>query len=300
MTQFHSDDYIDFLKLVTPDNRDSYHSEQTKFNIGGDSPIFDGLFEFCGISAGGSMEGAARLNRGKCDIAVNWAGGLHHAKKGESSGFCYVNGNSISTIPENYWINNQLDIVLAILELLRFHKRVLYIDIDVHHGDGVEEAFYTTDRVMTVSFHRFGEFFPGTGELRDTGVGQGKNYAVNFPLKDGIDNESYKAIFEPVIDKIMSHYRPDAVVLQCGADSLSGDRIGSFNLSMKGHANCVKFVKGFNLPTLVLGGGGYTMHNVARTWAYETGVLLDQPMDPVLPYDEYYQVCNPPTSQHID
>lgn len=95
------------------------------------------------------IEGAARLNRGLCDIAINWAGGLHHAKKSEASGFCYVN-----------------DIVLGILELLRYYARVLYIDIDVHHGDGVEEAFYTTDRVMTVSFHKYGEFFPGTGELK--------------------------------------------------------------------------------------------------------------------------------------
>lgn len=93
MTQFHADEYIEFLKIVTPDNMNNYINEQNKFNIGGDSPIFDGLFEFCGISAGGSMEGAARLNRGKCDIAVNWAGGLHHAKKGEGSGFCYVNGD---------------------------------------------------------------------------------------------------------------------------------------------------------------------------------------------------------------
>ena len=83
------------------------------------------------------------------DIAINWAGGLHHAKKSEASGFCYVN-----------------DIVLAILELLKYHQRVLYIDIDIHHGDGVEEAFYTTDRVMTVSFHKYGEYFPGTGDLR--------------------------------------------------------------------------------------------------------------------------------------
>lgn len=185
------------------------------------------------------------------------------------------------------------DIVLAILELLRFHQRVLYIDIDVHHGDGVEEAFYTTDRVMSVSFHRFGEFFPGTGELRDIGVGQGKHYSVNFPLRDGIDDVSYKGIFEAVIQKVMEYYRPGAVVLQCGADSLSGDRLGSFNLSMNGHANCVKFVKSFNLPTLVLGGGGYTMNNVARTWAFETGVLLDEPMDPILPYNEYYEVRGP-------
>jgi histone deacetylase 1/2 len=92
MTQFHTDDYIDFLQKVTPDNMDSYMREQGKYNVGDDCPVFDGLFEFCGISAGGSMEGAARLNRQKCDIAVNWAGGLHHAKKCEASGFCYVNG----------------------------------------------------------------------------------------------------------------------------------------------------------------------------------------------------------------
>lgn len=81
------------------------------------------------------------------EICINWGGGLHHAKKSEASGFCYVN-----------------DIVLGILELLKYHQRVLYIDIDVHHGDGVEEAFYTTDRVMTVSFHKYGEYFPGTGK----------------------------------------------------------------------------------------------------------------------------------------
>ncbi|CZT06620.1 probable histone deacetylase RpdA [Rhynchosporium agropyri] len=276
MTQFHTDEYIDFLQKVTPDNMDTYSKEQGKYNVGDDCPVFDGLFEFCGISAGGSMEGAARLNRGKCDIAINWAGGLHHAKKSEASGFCYVN-----------------DIVLGIIELLRFKKRVLYIDIDVHHGDGVEEAFYTTDRVMTVSFHKYGEYFPGTGELRDIGVGQGKNYAVNFPLRDGIDDITYKSIFEPVIKAVMDYYQPEAVVLQCGGDSLSGDRLGCFNLSMRGHANCVKFVKSFNLPTLVLGGGGYTMRNVARTWAYETGILVGEELDSTLPYNEYYEYYGP-------
>ncbi|KAI1479342.1 hypothetical protein F4774DRAFT_382688 [Daldinia eschscholtzii] len=282
MTQFHTDEYIDFLQRVTPENMDNFQREQGKYNVGDDCPVFDGLFEFCGISAGGSMEGAARLNRQKCDIAVNWAGGLHHAKKSEASGFCYVN-----------------DIVLGILELLRFNKRVLYVDIDVHHGDGVEEAFYTTDRVMTVSFHKYGEYFPGTGELRDIGIGQGRYYATNFPLRDGIDDASYKSIFEPVISAVMEYYNPDAVVLQCGGDSLSGDRLGCFNLSMDGHANCVKFVKSFNRPTLVLGGGGYTMRNVARTWAFETGLLVDAHMDRTLPFNEYYDYYGPDYSLDV-
>jgi len=123
--------------------------------------------------------------------------------------------------------------VLAILELLKLHKRVLYIDIDIHHGDGVEEAFYTTDRVP---------FFPGTGDLTDTGAHAAKGYAVNCPLRDGMDDASYEAIFKPVVGEIMKVYQPGAIVLQCGADSLSGDRLGCFNLSLHGHAECVKFV----------------------------------------------------------
>ncbi|KAH7092639.1 hypothetical protein FB567DRAFT_558031 [Paraphoma chrysanthemicola] len=276
MTQFHTDEYIEFLHKVTPDNMDSFTKEQSKYNVGDDCPVFDGLFEFCGISAGGTMEGAARLNRGKCDVAVNWAGGLHHAKKSEASGFCYVN-----------------DIVLGIIELLRYKQRVLYIDIDVHHGDGVEEAFYTTDRVMTVSFHKYGEYFPGTGELRDIGVGSGKNYSVNFPLRDGITDETYRNIFEPVIEAVMTYYGPEAIVLQCGGDSLSGDRLGCFNLSMDGHANCVRYVKSFGVPVIILGGGGYTMRNVARTWAYETGQLVDEKMSKQLPYNDYYEYFAP-------
>lgn len=189
-----------------------------------------------------------------------------------------------------YWTT---DIVLGIIELLRYKQRVLYIDIDVHHGDGVEEAFYTTDRVMTVSFHKYGEYFPGTGELRDIGVGNGKHYSVNFPLRDGITDETYKDIFEPVIEAVMTYYGPEAIVLQCGGDSLSGDRLGCFNLSMNGHANCVRYVKTFGVPVIVLGGGGYTMRNVARTWAYETGNLVNQDMAKQLPFNDYYEYFAP-------
>ncbi|GBO36498.1 Histone deacetylase 3, partial [Araneus ventricosus] len=147
MSRFHSDEYIDFLQRVTPHNIQSFNKSLSHFNVGDDCPVFDGLFDFCSMYTGASLEGATRLNNQCCDIAINWSGGLHHAKKFEASGFCYVN-----------------DIVIAILELLKFHPRVLYIDIDIHHGDGVQEAFYLTDRVMTVSFHKYGNyFFPGTG-----------------------------------------------------------------------------------------------------------------------------------------
>uniref|UniRef100_A0A8C1EPE9 Histone deacetylase 1 n=1 Tax=Cyprinus carpio carpio TaxID=630221 RepID=A0A8C1EPE9_CYPCA len=251
-------------------------------NVGEDCPVFDGLFEFCQLSTGGSVAGAVKLNKQQTDIAINWAGGLHHAKKSEASGFCYVN-----------------DIVLAILELLKYHQRVLYIDIDIHHGDGVEEAFYTTDRVMTVSFHKYGEYFPGTGDLRDIGAGKGKYYAVNYPLRDGIDDESYEAIFKPIMAKVMEMYQPSAVVLQCGADSLSGDRLGCFNLTIKGHAKCVEYIKSFNLPLLMLGGGGYTIRNVARCWTYETAVALDSTIPNELPYNDYFEYFGPDFKLHI-
>jgi len=177
---------------------------------------------------------------------------------------------------------------------------VLYVDIDIHHGDGVEEAFYTTNRVMTVSLHKYGNFFPGTGDQKDVGYGEGKYYSVNFPLQDGIDDETYESIFKPLIEKIMAWYRPNAVVIQCGADSLAGDRLGCFNLTLKGHAACVQYVKSFNLPTLVLGGGGYTIKNVARCWSYETSVLLDEEIIDRLPYNDYLEYYGPDYRLHIE
>ncbi|GER56788.1 histone deacetylase [Striga asiatica] len=282
---FHSPDYVDFLASVTPETlNDEPHARHLKrFNVGADCPVFDGLFGFCQASAGGSIGAAVKLNRQDADIAINWAGGLHHAKKGEASGFCYVN-----------------DIVLGILELLKVHRRVLYIDIDVHHGDGVEEAFYTTNRVMTVSFHKFGDFFPGTGHIKDIGVAQGKYYSLNVPLSDGLSDSNFRGLFRPIIQKVMEVYQPEAVVLQCGADSLAGDRLGCFNLSVKGHAECLRFLRSFNVPLMVLGGGGYTLRNVARCWCYETAVAVDVEPDNKLPYTEYFEYFGPDYTMHIE
>jgi len=231
------------------------------------------------------MDGAVLLNNGQADIAINWSGGLHHAKKSEASGFCYIN-----------------DIVLAILELLKVHARVLYVDIDVHHGDGVEEAFYTTDRVMTFSLHKYGDFFPGTGHIGDVGAKDGTGFSVNAPLNSGITDETYfQDLFKPVLEKIMQVFQPGAIVLQCGADSLTGDRLGCFNLTPRGHAECVKYVQSFNVPTLVLGGGGYTIRNVARCWAYETSVLLGKENDISndIPFNDYYEYYAPDYELHL-
>jgi histone deacetylase 1/2 len=177
----------------------------------------------------------------------------------------------------------------------------LHSDIDIHHGDGVEEAFYTTDRVMTFSLHKYGDFFPGTGHISDTGAKDGVGFSVNAPLNNGIDDENYvENLFKPVLSKIMEVFRPGAIVLQCGADSLACDRLGCFNLTLKGHAGCVRYVKSFGVPTLVLGGGGYTIRNVARCWAYETAVLLDREDIPnEIPYNDYYEYYAPDYNLHL-
>ncbi|KAL3320638.1 Histone deacetylase 3 [Cichlidogyrus casuarinus] len=287
MTTFHSQEYIEFLRDVTPNNLNTFPKDKVAlYNIGEDCPVFDGLYQFCSISAGASLQGAKFLNNNITDIAINWSGGLHHAKKFEASGFCYVN-----------------DIVIAILELLKYHPRVLYVDIDVHHGDGVQEAFYFTDRVMTVSFHRYGNFFfPGTGDMYEWGLENGLYYSINVPLKEGIDDEMYDSIFRSVISDVIEFYRPTAIVLQCGADSLGCDRLGVFNLSIDGHGACVSFMKKFGIPLLVLGGGGYTIRNVARCWAYETAVLLDleKSISNELPYSDYLDFFHPQYVLHPD
>ncbi|TYJ53533.1 hypothetical protein B9479_005802 [Cryptococcus floricola] len=282
LLDFHEADYVEFLKRVTPKNAQNLTKDWTKFNVGDDCPIFHDLFSFCKQYAGGSLAAARKLSSGSADIAINWSGGLHHAKKGEASGFCYVN-----------------DIVLGILELLRVHPRVLYIDIDIHHGDGVQEAFYLSNRVLTVSFHKYAaDFFPNTGNLSEIGSDLGKYFCLNVPLQDGIDDESYISLFKAVMEPTITIFSPSAIVLQCGADSLGCDRLGTFNLSIAAHGECVRFIKSFGLPLLTLGGGGYRQSSVSRCWTYETGVLAGVQLSNDLPPSNYYEFFGPDYNLH--
>ncbi|ROW18311.1 hypothetical protein VPNG_00348 [Cytospora leucostoma] len=278
LNSFHSADYLEFLATVTPEPipRDIENpGTELKYNLGGsDCPLFEGLYNYCSMSAGSSIDAARKICAGQSDIAIAWGGGLHHAKKTEASGFCYIN-----------------DIVIAILQLLRCFPRVLYIDIDVHHGDGVEEAFLSTDRVMTVSFHKYdpASFFPGTGGLTDNGPqsehNPGAHHALNVPLQDGVTDDQYGALFRHVIGEVIDKFQPSAIALQCGADSLAGDRLGKFNLQVQGHGQCVEFCKSKNIPMILFGGGGYTPRNVARAWTHETSIAIDaaSKIDPTLP-----------------
>ncbi|KAF7700679.1 Histone deacetylase 1 [Cucumispora dikerogammari] len=187
-------------------------------------------------------------------LLINYSGGLHHGRKNNFEGFCYVN-----------------DVIHLINLLLSSHTRVLYVDIDIHHGDGVEEAFRYNSNVHTFSTHRYGDFFPYTGSLVSN-----TSSTTNVPLLRGVSDTHYLYVFEPILKNILDSFDPSICVIQCGGDSLAEDLLGDFNLTMKGHRRIIwKVLDEFynrnpDGKCILLGGGGYTPKNVARTWAYET------------------------------
>lgn len=289
LAEFHTPEYLEFLAQIAPNNmKDFLEATQLQFGIGDDCPVFDGLYNYCSLYTGSTLSAvrtlmasnAPGMHAGRvssrapaaADIAINWSGGLHHALKSRASGFCYVN-----------------DIVLAIQALLTQHPRVLYVDIDVHHGDGVEHAFASSDRVLTLSLHKYDplEFFPGTGGPNATGPenphNPGAKHSLNLPLKDGIEDEQYRRLFDSCVTEAVHVFDPTAIVLQCGGDSLGGDRLGKFNLNIEAHGACVELCRSFNLPLLLLGGGGYTARNVARLWTHETALATDCVLNNELP-----------------
>ncbi len=245
--EFHGPEYVQSLK------RGSRGDTQWDFAHGlgpGDNPVFPGLWEWSLLSTGATLQGARRISEGKARVVFNIAGGLHHAAANRASGFCYVN-----------------DPVLATLHFVNRGKRVLYVDIDAHHGDGVQWAFYEDPRVLTVSFHQDGRtLFPGTGGLDETGRGEGTHYAVNVPMLPGTDDEVFWRGFESVMPRLMETFRPDVVVAQLGVDSLLDDPLAALELTTNGFVRAVSFLTQAAPALLALGGGGYTPGNVARAW----------------------------------
>ncbi|XP_050529321.1 histone deacetylase 8-like [Daktulosphaira vitifoliae] len=259
LIQFHSSSYINYFKQLN-DHEYSLIETENEYGIGYDCPVLENIWKFVTFIAGASVTAAKLLTTMKYNYAINWCGGWHHAQRDSAEGFCYVN-----------------DIVLAIETLRNYFGRVLYIDLDVHHGNGVEYAYMTTDRVLTLSFHQFEPgFYPTSGSLNDIGIDKGKFYSVNVPLKEGITNESYISLFKKISSMVYCSYKPNCIVVQCGADSLIGDPIGGFNLTPKAYVDCIKTVISWQKPVLFLGGGGYNLPNVARCWTCLTAVIAKQ------------------------
>uniref|UniRef100_A0A6P8I495 Histone deacetylase n=1 Tax=Actinia tenebrosa TaxID=6105 RepID=A0A6P8I495_ACTTE len=274
LTGFHSNEYIECLKNYSDlDDED----EINQFGLGYDCPMFEDVFKTISAIAGGTIVAAEALKSGQANVAINWQGGWHHAQRDEAAGFCYVN-----------------DIVLGILKLREKFNRVLYVDLDLHHGDGVEDAFSFTPRVMTVSFHKYASgFFPGSGCCNQVGRGKGRYYSLNVALNDGITDRPFVEVFNRVMAKVQSKYKPDAIVCQCGVDTLAGDPMASFNLTQFGVGRCVKNLLSWGIPTLLLGGGGYDMTNTARCWTYLTSVVLGRLLPNDIPEHEHFLAYGP-------
>ncbi|KAM5145449.1 histone deacetylase 8 [Mantella aurantiaca] len=240
MATFHTDAYLEHLRKVSEEG-DNDDPETLEYGLGYDCPITEGIYDYAAAVGGATLTAVEQLMEGRARIAMNWPGGWHHAKKDEASGFCYLN-----------------DAVLGILKLRQKYERVLYIDLDLHHGDGVEDAFSFTSKVMTVSLHKYSPgFFPGTGDVTDVGLGKGRYYSVNVPLEDGVTDDRYYHMCESVLKEVFAAFNPLAVVLQLGADTIAGDPMCSFNMTPEGIGKCLKYVLQWQLPTLLLGGAAY-------------------------------------------
>jgi acetoin utilization protein AcuC len=255
---FHTHDYWNSLH-----DANSGHSDLdlSAYGLGpGDNPIFPGVLDWGRFGGGGALQAGEWITSGQGERAFHIAGGMHHAHKNKASGFCYIN-----------------DPVLVILYLLSQGKRVAYIDMDAHHGDGVQEAFYRTNKVMTISFHQNGTtLFPSTGFVQEFGAGEGVGFSVNVPLFPWTDDEIFVWSFSEVVPPLLEAFSPDVLVTQLGVDSFYNDPLANLSLTTKGFTGAVRFFKESGIPWVALGGGGYHLVNVARAWTLVWSIMLDR------------------------
>lgn len=243
LTVFHTRDYVRALQhanttgRVDPDVRERYQVGTFE------NPLFPGLFDRAAMTVGGSILAAELANDG--GVVFHPSGGTHHGRPDRASGFCYFN-----------------DPVFAILTLLDLgREHVLYVDLDAHHGDGVEDAFLDEERVTSLSIHESGRWpFSGTHSRPESG-------AFNLPVPAGFNDDELRFLVEHAVLPLADHVGPDAIVLCCGADSLAGDPLSGMELSNVALWDTVDRFIARGVPTVVLGGGGYNPWTVTRYWA---------------------------------
>jgi len=252
---FHGEEYLNILKQA---NEGHFVGDAYLYGLGpGDNPIFPGLLDWSLLVTGATLQAIDFVLNGKGEVAFNIAGGLHHAMRSRASGFCYIN-----------------DPVIGIMKLLSRGKRVAYIDIDAHHGDGVQKAFYESNRVLTISLHESGcTLFPGTGFECEIGEKEGEGYSVNLPFPPYTDDEVYVWTFEEVVPELIHAFRPDIVVTQLGVDTFYDDPLANLDLSILGYKRVLKGIKDLAPRWVALGGGGYNISNVARAWTLAWAIM---------------------------
>ena len=236
-----------------------------------DDPVFEGMHEAAALVVGATLAAARSVWSGAATHAVSIGGGHHHAMRANASGFCVYN-----------------DLAVAIRELLAAGaERVAYVDLDVHHGDGVQSAFYDDPRVLTISLHEDpAMLFPGTGRPGETGTGDGEGYAVNVALPPGTEDAAWLRAIDAVVLPLLRAFRPTVLVSQHGCDSHRLDPLAHLSLSVDGQrqAQMIMHELAHELCDgrwIATGGGGYALVQVVpRTWTHLLGIAAGMPLDP--------------------
>ncbi len=260
LARFHSAEYVAALRRASDAGRVD-PEVRARFRIGTmENPIFPGVFERAATAVGGSIRAAELALEGRA--VFHPAGGTHHGRPDRASGFCFFN-----------------DPVFAILTLLDGGaRRVLYVDLDAHHGDAVQDAFEGDVRVWTISLHEQGRW-PHTGPASDTGRGR----ACNLPVPARFNDTELRLLMENVVLKLGGGLAPDAVVVVCGADALAGDPLSSMALSNAALWSAVARTVALAPAAVVLGGGGYNPWTLARYWTGLWGTLSGRAVPETLP-----------------
>ncbi len=265
LERVHDADYIAAVHRLSAPGRKASAEEAARFGLGtSDNPVFTGMHGRIERVCAATTTAVELVASGAAVRAANFAGGLHHAMRAKASGFCVYN-----------------DLAVAILGAVeRYGIRVAYVDIDAHHGDGVQALFYDDPRVMTISLHESGTYlFPGTGHTYETGSGAGRGMSVNAPLEPFTEDGSYLEVFELVVEPALRHFAPDLIVLQAGADMHRFDPLADLSLSLAGmaasYARTVELAEELCGGRLVIaGGGGYDPYRtVPRAWAHAWAAL---------------------------
>lgn len=254
----HSDDYVRAVDYLSSGQHFPYSYQRYGFGTS-DNPIFPGIFEASLLYTGASLDCATAIVEGEADVAMNIAGGLHHAHHARAAGFCVFN-----------------DCAVALRRLRDRYERVAYVDIDVHHGDGVQELFYDDPTVLTVSIHETGRtLFPGTGFVAEIGEGVGRGYSVNLPVWPGTNDRLWSEAWGEIAMPILHAFSPQAVVMQLGADAHALDPLAHLCLTAQGWLQAVRDVRSLDVPIVAVGGGGYNMTTVPRMWTLAASTLLN-------------------------
>lgn len=261
LRKFHHKRYLDALRNSAEGR---WGIEEFNMGIGTeDCPVFSGMYDYAVLATGGTITAAEMILSHSADLAFNPSGGFHHAGQERASGFCYIN-----------------DVALACIVLAEKSKKILYLDVDVHHGDAVARAFYDRRDVMTVSFHQDPKtLFPGTGFADETGTGPGQGYCVNVPLPVDTYDEAYLRAFEAILPPLATAYEPDMIVFEFGADALAGDPLAHMQLTNNVYAEIISHLLTYDKPILMTGGGGYNVENTVRAWALGWTVLTGTQCD---------------------